>query len=83
VELGDRGVRAYNLEPGYVITERILQDMGKFGFEPAGGVTPDVPGAVCAWLVTDSAAAEPNGRTVHAPTVCEELGLLPKGVAII
>jgi NAD(P)-dependent dehydrogenase (short-subunit alcohol dehydrogenase family) len=83
VELGDRGIRAYNLEPGYVVTERIVQDMSKFGFQPTGGVTPDVPGAVCAWLVTDPAAAEPNGRTVHAPTLCEELGLLPKGVGIV
>jgi NAD(P)-dependent dehydrogenase (short-subunit alcohol dehydrogenase family) len=79
LELGDRGIRAYNLEPGYVITERIVQDMGKFGFEPTGGVTSDVPGAVCAWLVTDPAAADPNGRTVDAPTVCEELGLLGGG----
>ena len=83
LELGDQGIKAYNLEPGYVVTERIVQDMSKFGFEPTGGVTADVPGAVCAWLVTDPAAADPNGRTVHAPTLCEELGLLPKGVGIV
>jgi NAD(P)-dependent dehydrogenase (short-subunit alcohol dehydrogenase family) len=77
VELGNRGIRAYNLEPGYVVTERIVQDMSKFGFQATGGVTPDVPGAVCAWLVTNPAAAEPNGRTVHAPNICKELGLLP------
>ena len=58
-------------------------EWSKFGSQATGGVTPDVPGVVCAWLVTDPAAAEPNGRTVHAPTVCEELGLLPKGVGIV
>jgi NAD(P)-dependent dehydrogenase (short-subunit alcohol dehydrogenase family) len=79
LELGDQGIRAYNLEPGYVITERIIQDMGAFGFQASGGVTADVPGAVCAWLVTNPEAADPNGRTVHAPTVCDELGLLPEG----
>jgi NAD(P)-dependent dehydrogenase (short-subunit alcohol dehydrogenase family) len=70
LELGDRGIRAYNVEPG-------LQDMGAFGFDASTGVPADVPGAVCAWLATDPAAAEPNGRVVSAPQVCAELGLLP------
>ena len=77
LELGDQGIRAYNLEPGFVATERIAQDMRRFGFDAASGIPTDVPGAVTAWLVTDPAAAEPNGRTVHAPQVCEELGLVP------
>ena len=77
VELGDRGIRAYNLEPGVVATERIAQDMASFGFAAAAGVPADVPAAVCTWLVTEPAAADPNGRTVYAPDVCRELGLLP------
>ena len=77
LELGDRGIRAYNLEPGFVVTERVVQDMGAFGFDASGGVPADVPGAVAAWLATDPAAAEPNGRTVHAPQICDELRLLP------
>jgi NAD(P)-dependent dehydrogenase (short-subunit alcohol dehydrogenase family) len=78
VELGDRGIQAYNLEPGFVATERLAQDMGAFGFDAATGVPVDVPAAVCAWLVTDPAAADPNGRTVYAPDVCARLGLWPK-----
>jgi len=31
---------------------------------------------VTAWLVTAPEAAEPNGRTVYAPDVCRDLGLL-------
>jgi NAD(P)-dependent dehydrogenase (short-subunit alcohol dehydrogenase family) len=77
LELGARGIRAYNLEPGFVATERIAQDMKRFGFEASQGIPTDVPGAVCAWLVTEPAAAEPNGRTVHAPQLAEELGLVP------
>ena len=77
LELGARGIRAYNLEPGFVATERMVQDMGAFGFDAASGVPADVPGAVCAWLATDPAAADPNGRVVNAPMVCAELGLLP------
>lgn len=75
VELGDRGIRAYNLEPGFVATERMAMDMAEFGF--VGGIPADVPGAVAAWLATDPEAAEPNGRTVYAPTVCAERNLLP------
>jgi NAD(P)-dependent dehydrogenase (short-subunit alcohol dehydrogenase family) len=77
IELGDQGIRAYNLEPGFVATERIAQDMRGFGFDAAAGIPVDVPGAVCAWLATDPDAAEPNGRTVDAPEICAQLGLLP------
>lgn len=77
LELGGKGIRAYNLEPGFVATERMVQDMAAFGFDAATGLPADVPAAVCAWLVTDPAAAHPNGRTVYAPEVCERLGLLP------
>jgi NAD(P)-dependent dehydrogenase (short-subunit alcohol dehydrogenase family) len=77
LELGDRGIRAYNLDPGFVATERIAIDMGRFGFDASTGAPVDVPAAVIAWLVTDPAAAEPNGRTVDAQAVCRELGLVP------
>jgi NAD(P)-dependent dehydrogenase (short-subunit alcohol dehydrogenase family) len=77
LELGQQGIKAYNLEPGFVATERIAQDMAPFGFDATTGVPVDVPGAACAWLVTDPAAAEPNGRTVNAPEVCRSLALVP------
>jgi NAD(P)-dependent dehydrogenase (short-subunit alcohol dehydrogenase family) len=77
IELGGRGIRAYNLEPGFVATERIAMDMAEFGFHASDGIPTDVPASVIAWLVTDPAAAEPNGRTVVAPEVAAELGLVP------
>jgi NAD(P)-dependent dehydrogenase (short-subunit alcohol dehydrogenase family) len=77
IELGSQGIRAYNLEPGFVATERMAMDMADFGFDASAGIPPDVPGAVAAWLATDPEAAEPNGRTVLAPEVCADLGLLP------
>lgn len=76
LELGDRGIKAFNLEPGFVATERMVQDMGAFGFDASSGVPVDVPGAVAAWLATDPAAVERNGLTVHAPELCEQLGLV-------
>jgi NAD(P)-dependent dehydrogenase (short-subunit alcohol dehydrogenase family) len=76
LELGDRGILAYNLQPGFIATERMIHDMAAFGFD-ASGAPPDVVGAVVAWLVTDPAAAQPNGRSIEAQDVCAERGLLP------
>jgi NAD(P)-dependent dehydrogenase (short-subunit alcohol dehydrogenase family) len=77
VELGQRGIRAYNLSPGFIATERIAIDMGTFGFDAASGAPADVVGAVAAWLVTSPDAAQRNGSWVEAQDVCRELGLLP------
>jgi NAD(P)-dependent dehydrogenase (short-subunit alcohol dehydrogenase family) len=77
LELGDRGILAYNLQPGFIATERIAQDMARFNFDASTGAPPDVVGAVVAWLVTDPHAAEQNGRTIEAQEVCRRLHLLP------
>jgi NAD(P)-dependent dehydrogenase (short-subunit alcohol dehydrogenase family) len=77
VELGDKGVLAFNLSPGFVATERIAIDMAEFGFDASSGAPPDVVGAVAAWLVTSPEAAERNGQWIEAQEVCAELGLLP------
>ncbi len=77
VELGGRGIHAYNLSPGFIATERIALDMGAFGFDAAAGAPADVVGAVAAWLVTSPDAAEHNGKWIEAQDLCRELGLLP------
>ncbi len=77
VELGDRGIRAYNLSPGFVATERIAIDMGAFGFDVGAGAPADVVGAVAAWLVTSPEARLRNGDWIEAQLVCRQLGLLP------
>src|SRR5580698_1347511 len=77
VELGDRGIRAYNLSPGFIATERIAIDMGNFGFDATAGAPVDVVGAVAAWLVTSPGAEERNGTWIEAQVVCRQLGLVP------
>jgi NAD(P)-dependent dehydrogenase (short-subunit alcohol dehydrogenase family) len=81
LELARKGIRAYNVQPGFIATERMAQDMGSFGFDSSGGAPPDVVGAVVTWIVThpDGAEArvEENGRNFEAQDVCRELGLLP------
>lgn len=76
VELGDRGIRCFNLQPGFVTTERMKQDMVKFGFT-AQGAPPAVPAKVVRWLCTSPEADALNGDTIEAQQFCEERGLLP------
>jgi NAD(P)-dependent dehydrogenase (short-subunit alcohol dehydrogenase family) len=77
VELGDRGIRAFSIQPGFVATERIRQDMGAFGFDAAQGAPAEVVGKVCVWLLESPEAADLNGRCVQAQELCSERGLLP------
>ncbi|MDT3439099.1 MULTISPECIES: SDR family oxidoreductase [unclassified Pseudofrankia] len=90
LEVAGRGVRAYNVQPGFIATERMAQDMGGFGFDASGAAPPDVVGAVVAWLVANPDAADAvmedssppmrstkDGRNIEAQLVCRDLGLLP------
>ncbi len=77
VELGDRGIVAYNLHPGFVATERMAMDMADFGFDASTGAPADVVGAVTAWLVTAPEARQLNGKWIEAQVTCKERGLLP------
>ncbi len=76
VELRDRGIRAYNVQPGFIATERMTADMGAFGFDNSGA-PPDVVGAVVAWLATSPDAPAYSGKTIEAAFFCHERGLLP------
>jgi NAD(P)-dependent dehydrogenase (short-subunit alcohol dehydrogenase family) len=92
LETAGRGIRAYNVQPGFIATERMAQDMGAHGFDASLAAPPDVVGAVVAWLVANPDAAEDamadkvypppmrstkDGRTIEAQEVCRNLGLLP------
>ena len=77
VELGERGIVAFNLHPGFVATERMAQDMGAFGFDASSGAPADVIGAAAAWLVTTPAARALNGEWIEGQDLCRERKLLP------
>jgi len=78
LELGDRGIRAYNLHPGFVTTERMIADMGDFGFDASAGAPADVVGAVAVWLVTTPEGNQLSGTWIEAQDKCRELGLVPE-----
>jgi NAD(P)-dependent dehydrogenase (short-subunit alcohol dehydrogenase family) len=65
VELGDRGIRAYNIDPGYVDTERQQANAAALGLlGHYAGAPPSVPAAAMAWLAEHPEAAE-NGQSVR------------------
>jgi NAD(P)-dependent dehydrogenase (short-subunit alcohol dehydrogenase family) len=76
-ELRGTGVVCVNIDPGFIATERMAQDMGEFGFDANAGAPPDVIGAVVGWLATDDAAAAWDGAIVPGQQLCHDLGLLP------
>jgi hypothetical protein len=66
VEMGDRGIRAYNVDPGYVETERQVVNAAALGLVGHyTGAPPSVPAAAIVWLVDNPDAVE-NGQTVRA-----------------
>jgi NAD(P)-dependent dehydrogenase (short-subunit alcohol dehydrogenase family) len=74
VEFGPRGVRAYNVEPGMVLTEKMERNQREMGLEgkfPAA--PPTVPAAVVAWLATHDEID--NGATVTAQRFARRRGL--------
>jgi NAD(P)-dependent dehydrogenase (short-subunit alcohol dehydrogenase family) len=77
IEEGARGIRAFGVQPGFIATERIRQDMGDFGFDADLGAPAAVVGKVCRWLLESPDAIARNGRNVEAQPTCSELGLLP------
>ena len=82
VELGPAGIFVVNVEPGYVLTERMAlaqQRLGLAGRYP--GAPPSVPGAVVAWLAGGPGGVTPderramNGTTISAQRFARERGL--------
>ncbi|HWD53346.1 MAG TPA: SDR family NAD(P)-dependent oxidoreductase [Acidimicrobiales bacterium] len=66
VEFGRQGIRAYNVDPGYVETERQLVNATALGLVGHySGAPPSVPAAAIAWLAEAPAEIE-NGQTIRA-----------------
>jgi NAD(P)-dependent dehydrogenase (short-subunit alcohol dehydrogenase family) len=76
VEYRDRGLRCFNVEPGFVVTERMQVNARALGLEGRyPGAPPTVPASVVAWLATASEASELNGTTLSAQKFARERAL--------
>ncbi len=77
IELGGRGIRAFNVDPGYVETERQQVNAAALGLAGRyAGAPPSAPAATIAWLADHPEETE-NGSTVRALKVALERGLHP------
>lgn len=76
-EYGGKGIRAFNVNPGFVLTERNSLDAGEFGFDPTTAAPPAVVGATVAWLATSADADALQRENLDAQTVALEYGLVP------
>lgn len=76
VELGDRGISAYNLSPGFVDTERQLMNASAIGLGGYQGAPPSVPASVAVWLASGQSGVA-NGDTVLAQKAALVHGLHP------
>jgi NAD(P)-dependent dehydrogenase (short-subunit alcohol dehydrogenase family) len=77
VELGDQGIVAFNVNPGFVPTERMKLEIERFGFDMSNNDSPNVAAEAITWLATAPDAADLNGKTLDAPRLCHERGLVP------
>lgn len=65
-EFGRRGVRTYNVNPGFVVTEAV-KARGSDATVPSQVNGPEMPGRVIAWLASDDPAAVAlAGRSLDA-----------------
>ncbi len=78
VELGDDGIVAVNVDPGHVLTERMLANAQGLGLEGRyRGAPPSAPAAAVAWLAFAPEAAALNGQTVNGLKLALEKDLHP------
>ena len=72
------GIKAFNVDPGNVITESRIAAKPDDEYEAEFGSVPaDATGKVVAWLASDPGADRFVGKWIFAPKLCSDLGLLP------
>jgi NAD(P)-dependent dehydrogenase (short-subunit alcohol dehydrogenase family) len=69
-EFGSRGIRSFNVNPGYVRTERNSLTAEDDGMDPSLGAPPEAIGAVVAWLATAPEAEALTGTNIDAQDFC-------------
>ncbi len=81
VEFIEHGIRAYNIDPGYVPTEAQLAKYGKddpiYKQHIAHAAPVEVPAQMLIWLLTHEEAIARSGETFHAPRFVRDHGLIP------
>jgi NAD(P)-dependent dehydrogenase (short-subunit alcohol dehydrogenase family) len=74
-QYGDRGVRAFSVQPGTVLTEQLEAALGGGTFDSDDWTPPEHAARTVRWLATSPDAATINGALVHAPSFVDLHGL--------
>ncbi len=74
VEYAARGIRAFNVDPGFTVNNKPSDEQFSARFR---GAPPEATGVVVAWLCTSPDAEEHAGTLVYSQSLCKRLGLLP------
>ena len=73
VEFGERGLLAFNVDPGFTTNDKPSDAEFATRFR---GAPPEVTGASIAWLCASPEAAEHAGTLVYSQSLCKRLQLL-------
>ncbi len=83
-EFGSRGVHAFNVDPGNVITEKRKALHPDDAFEANyGSESAEATGAAVAWLATSPDALSLIGKWIYAPKLCADRDLLGAGAPAV
>jgi hypothetical protein len=74
-QYGDRGIRAFSVQPGTVLTEQLQAALGGGTFDADDWSPPEDAARTVVWLATAAEAADLNGALVNAPQFVELKGL--------
>jgi NAD(P)-dependent dehydrogenase (short-subunit alcohol dehydrogenase family) len=77
VEFAPAGILCFNVDPGYVATERNKITVADYGREIVGAAPPEAIGAVMAWLATSPDREALAGTTVDAQVFARDRDLYP------
>lgn len=77
VEYGSQGIRAFNVNPGFVRTERNTMGATVTGMDPSAGAPPEAIGTAVAWMVDSADADALMTGDIDAQTVALQQHLYP------
>jgi NAD(P)-dependent dehydrogenase (short-subunit alcohol dehydrogenase family) len=76
-EYGDKGLRAFNVNPGFVLTERNSLDADEFGFDTSTAAPPAAIGAALVFLIESPDALDLQYENIEGQELAIERNLYP------